>query len=53
MIDQLISELEETWAFTTEELNHIRSQMAHYALCACIDSAVRKEAEGICEDESE
>lgn len=53
MIEQLIAELEETWGFTTEELNHIRSQMASYAVCACIDSEVQQEAERICQNESD
>ena len=49
MIDTYLKELEDTWSYTQEELNHIKVLMANYAFCACIDSDVRKEAEKIVE----
>lgn len=51
MIDTYLKELKETWSYTTEELKHIKKLMADYALCAIMDSSVRKEAEDICQSE--
>ncbi len=47
MIDTYLKELEDTWGYTPEELTHIKSQMAAYAMDAIMDSAVRREAEKI------
>jgi hypothetical protein len=47
MIETYLKELKDTWDFTTETLNDIKSQMAAYAMDAVMDSAVRKEAEKI------
>lgn len=49
MIETYLKELKDTWSYTPEELTHIKSLMASYAFGACIDSAVRKEAERIVE----
>lgn len=46
-IDTQLNELEETWGLTIEQLNHIKYLMADYALCAIMDSDVRKEVEEI------
>jgi len=45
MIDDLLEELKETWSYTAEELNDIRSKMAFYAISASLDSEILKEAE--------
>lgn len=49
MIDTYLKELHDSWGYTIEELNDIKSQMAAYAMDAVMDSAVRKEAERICQ----
>lgn len=55
LIDQEIKEIEKKCEFllTSEQLSIIRLAMANYALCAVMDSAIRKEAELICEEEND
>ena len=43
MIQKLLDELQETWDYTTEELNDIRDKMVEYAFYATIDSSVSEE----------
>lgn len=43
LIRKNISELQETWDYTTEEMNDIRERILEIAFAATIDSAVREE----------
>ncbi len=52
-IDTQLKELEDTWGYTIEELNHIKIVMASYAMDAMMDSDVRKETEQIMREAEE
>ncbi len=42
MIQTLLDELESTWDFTPEELDHIQECMVTLAVAACLDSKIRE-----------
>ena len=44
MLDKELQKLQETWSFTTEEINDIKYRMASYALAAYMDGDILKEA---------
>ena len=44
MIQNLLDELQTTWDFSPEELADIKEKMACYAVFACIDSEIRRQA---------
>lgn len=52
MIDRELKEIQEgcEYLLTKQQLAIIRKAMANYALAAVMDSAVRKEAESICQE---
>lgn len=52
MIDEFLEELSNS-GLTPEQLQQVRMAMANYALAALMDSEVRKEAEDICEEQSD
>jgi hypothetical protein len=47
-IEELMSPDGGNIQLTEEQKKALRAEMADYAFSACIDSAIRKEAEGIC-----
>lgn len=44
MIDHYLKQLQESWDFTEEQLLDIKSKIAQYAICCCIDHSHKKEA---------
>jgi len=50
MIESILEDLSHTWAWTIEETNDIKRNLANYAICALMDSKIAKEAEIICEE---
>jgi len=48
MIDRILKELPETWAWTPETVKDVKREMANYALASMMDSAIRREVEEIC-----
>jgi hypothetical protein len=44
MIEHYLKQLQDTWGYAAEELLDIQSKMVEYAVCCCLDSAVKKEA---------
>jgi len=50
MIESILEDLSHTWGWTTEELNDVKQNLAHYAICALMDSTIAEEAAMICEE---
>jgi hypothetical protein len=47
MIESILEDLSHTWGWTIEETNDVRKNLAHYAICALMDSSIAREAENI------
>lgn len=45
-LDEVIEELRVRHGLSEEQLEDVRYEMAHYALIACVDSEIQKEAQG-------
>ena len=53
MIESILEDLSHTWGWTIEEVNDVRRNLAHYALCALMDSSIAEEAEEVSRKEAE
>ncbi len=50
MLNEALSELAETWGYTTEEINHIKSKMVEYAMACLYDADQADECEKLSEE---